>query len=87
MKEYLKKLEEKGEVYLQIKVNPGSAKTEFKDKLDNNTIKINVAAPPERGKANKELIKFLAKFFSVAKDNISVISGAGERLKLIKIIK
>lgn len=82
---YKKVLQEKGEVYLRIKVSPGSPETLVKKILEDETIKIDIAARPEKGKANQELIKFLAKEFFVRKENIKIISGASEKLKLIKI--
>ncbi|MFA6528330.1 MAG: DUF167 domain-containing protein [Candidatus Gracilibacteria bacterium] len=77
--------EKKEPVYLRIKVTPKSAKTEITNTLDDGTIKIRVAAPPEKGKANKELIKFLSAHYNVPKDAISIISGKSDHLKLIKI--
>lgn len=79
------KLNKNKELYLRIKANPGMSRTEIKEILEDETIKINIAASPEKGKANQELIKFLAKDFQVNKDNIKIISGAGDKLKLIKI--
>lgn len=80
-------LADKGEVYLAVKVFPGSPKTEFRELLADGTYKIAVAAAPEKGKANLELIKFLAKELGVLKTRLIIINGAGERLKLIKITK
>lgn len=83
-------ISQRGEAYLRIKVRPGAAKTVVRGSLDTEegqTIKIDVAAPAERGKANEELIRFLARELSVGKDRINIISGAGEKLKLIKIKK
>jgi hypothetical protein len=40
-----------------------------------------------KNKANKELIKFLAKEFDASKSDITIISGASEHIKLVKIIK
>ncbi|MCK5535276.1 MAG: DUF167 domain-containing protein, partial [Bacteroidales bacterium] len=57
--EEINKLNEKGEVYLRIKVSPNSSETTFRSKLENETIKIDIKAHPEKGKANKELIKYL----------------------------
>lgn len=81
------KLDDQGEVYIKFKVNPGAGTTELKDKREDGVYKINVAAPPEKGKANRELVKFLAKQLGVAKNNVTIISGHGEKDKLIKIIK
>tara|TARA_B100000315_G_C14096960_1_gene371898 strand:+ start:261 stop:491 length:231 start_codon:yes stop_codon:yes gene_type:complete len=73
--------------YLRIKVVPKSAKSELVDTMDDGTLKIRIAAPPEKGKANKELIKFLSKHFNIPKETITIISGKTDPLKLIKIEK
>ena len=84
------KLIGKGEVYLRIKARPGASKSVVKEIMvedENEIIKINIAAEPVSGRANKELIRFLAEEFKVSKNNIRIISGAGEKIKLVKIIK
>ena len=78
---------DKGEVYLRLKARPGAPKTEFKAIMDDETIKVDVAAAPENGRANEELVAWLAKELGVEKSAVKVISGAGDRLKLIKITK
>ena len=45
-------------------------------------IKLAVHAPPTEGKANQEIIKFLAKHF---KANIQIIRGKTSKTKVIKI--
>jgi uncharacterized protein (TIGR00251 family) len=75
------------DVYLRIKVCPGSRLTEFKEKMADETYKINIAAPAEKGKANQSLLKFLAVNLKIPKNKILIISGAGDRVKLIKISK
>lgn len=84
---YQQILQDKGELYLRIKVRPGAPQTEFKAIMADEKIKLDIAAAPENGRANEELIGFLAKEFGLSRKNIKIISGAGERLKLIKIIK
>ena len=79
---------ETGETYLRVKARPGAASTEVKGVLesdDGETYKIDVAAAPENGKANDELIKYLATAFQTKRANIDIISGAGDKIKLIKI--
>lgn len=75
--------------YIRIKIIPRSQKNEIteiiKDEEGEKTIKIRIKAPPEKGKANAELIKFLSKTFNIKRDAISIISGKTDRLKLIKI--
>ncbi|MCK5415883.1 DUF167 domain-containing protein [Candidatus Parcubacteria bacterium] len=87
MQEYIQKLNKNKELYLRIKVRPGAIKTVFKSMLDDDTLKIDVAAIPEKGKANKELIKYLANEFVINKNNVKIISGAGDKLKLVKLVK
>lgn len=48
-------------------------------------LKIKVAAPPEDGKANAELLKFLAKYFKCPKSSLTLVSGETSRHKRIKI--
>lgn len=74
-----------GELYLKIKAIPGAPKTEIKTEMADGTLKIAVAAAPEKGKANIALIDFLAEEFGVPRSQVKIISGAGARVKLIKI--
>ncbi|OGJ42314.1 YggU family protein [Candidatus Peregrinibacteria bacterium RIFCSPLOWO2_01_FULL_39_12] len=74
--------------YLRIKVIPKAEKnciSEIIEDEEGQTIKIRIKAPPEKGKANKELIKFLSNEFSLPKQNIEIISGKTSQLKLLKI--
>lgn len=48
-------------------------------------LKARVTAAPEKGKANKALIKLLAKETGLARSTMSVISGQQSRNKLILI--
>jgi uncharacterized protein len=83
--EYKKNLAGKGEIYLRVKVAPGASRTGIKGEMADGTLKIAVAAPPEKGRANQALVEFLAAEFGVSKAGVKIISGAGGRLKLIKI--
>lgn len=82
---FKKQLNEKGEVYLKIKARPGAGVSVVREIMEDNTIKIDIAAPAVKGKANAELVKFLGKEFGVNKNNVKIISGAGDRIKLIHI--
>ena len=76
-----------GEIYLRIKARPGAGKTVIKKFLEDDTIKIDIAASPVKGRANEELINFLANEFEVLKKNVKIIIGHSEKLKLVKIAK
>ena len=55
--------------------------------VNNDEITIGVKATPEKGEANKEIIKKLAKYFDVAKSNVKIISGQKSRKKLVEVIQ
>jgi uncharacterized protein len=48
-------------------------------------LKIRVTAPPVDGKANKHLIKFVAKQFGVAKSSVTLVKGELSRQKTLQI--
>jgi len=71
-------------VLLPVKVVPGASQTRCMGILDDR-LKIAVAAPPEKGKANAQLIAFLAKKLSLRKKDIIVERGHSSPLKLVRI--
>jgi uncharacterized protein (TIGR00251 family) len=68
---------------LRVKVIPRSAKTEIVGEMSDGTLKIKIAAPPEKGKANAELIRFLAAYYGV--NRVEIISGHTASLKMVRI--
>lgn len=78
-------LEKKDDICLKIKVIPGAGKSCFLEALADGTWKIALKAQPEKGKANIELISYLAKEFKLQKEQIQIISGKTARVKLLKI--
>jgi|APSaa5957512535_1039671.scaffolds.fasta_scaffold38120_2 uncharacterized protein len=53
--------------------------------VKNDVLKIRLTAPPTDGKANKQLIKFLAKQFQVKQSAITIVNGQTSRLKRLCI--
>jgi len=49
-------------------------------------LKAYLKAIPEKGKANALLIKLLADYYKVSKNQIKIIKGARSKNKIIKII-
>jgi len=76
-----------GSVQFYVRVRPGMPKTIVKSIMDDESIKIDIAAVPEGGKANAELMRFLAQEFSVPKNHVRMLSGAGNRVKLLRVTK
>ena len=69
---------------LQIKVIPSSSKDCFAGWLE-ETLKVKVKAAPEKGKANKAVIKFLEKSLDLPKGSVNIISGLTSSRKIIEI--
>jgi len=69
---------------LQVKVIPSSSKDCIVGWLE-DTLKIKVKAPPEKGKANKAIIKVLEKSLSLAKGSVKIESGLTSSRKIIVI--
>jgi uncharacterized protein (TIGR00251 family) len=70
---------------IRIKVVPKSSKTELAGILPDGTWKVKVAAAPEKGKANRALVEFLAGHLGVAKTRIRIVSGETSQLKRIQV--
>jgi hypothetical protein len=70
---------------IRIKVIPKSSRTELVGYLPDGTWKVKIAAVPEKGKANRELVEFLAEKLGVAKSRIRIVSGQTSPLKRIHV--
>ncbi len=67
-----------------IKAVPNSSKNMISGLLD-ESVKVKIKAPAVEGAANKELVKFLSKLFKIPKSDITFVSGANSKRKLIQI--
>jgi uncharacterized protein (TIGR00251 family) len=74
---------DKGRIRFRVRIRPAAPRDELLGWNTAGELRIKVAAPPHEGEANKELVKFLAKRFSVAKREIVVESGEKSRTKTI----
>ena len=69
---------------LEVKVITGASKNEV-IKLSNNSFRVKITTSPQKGKANKALIKLLADYFNISKSLIKIKSGEKSKNKIIKI--
>jgi len=69
---------------LNIIVQTNSNKNEFIEIFD-NCLKLRITPPPIEGKANQMIVKFVAKFFGVRKNNVKIILGEQNKRKTIRI--
>ena len=85
LSEISNQLSKKSPLYLKVKVLPKSAKNEIVDQMEDGTYKIRIKALATEGKANAELARFLKK--ELGANEVKIISGQKERVKLIRLTK
>jgi uncharacterized protein len=71
-------------VIFTVKAVPGADKSEVVGG-HGGMLKVKVAAAPERGKANGELISYLSGCLGIRKQQVEIIKGQTSREKTVKI--
>lgn len=71
-------------IRLAVRVTPKASRSRVLGLVD-GALKVAVAAPPEDGKANAELVATLADALGVARRDVVVASGAASRRKLVDV--
>lgn len=69
---------------IEVKIIPNASHNAIVG-LENGILKIRIAAQPEKNKANRALVKFLAEFLGVRQADIILISGGTIRHKKLHI--
>jgi len=54
-------------------------------KVEGDKILVGLTSKPEKGKANAELVKKLAKHFGVPSSRVSIVSGHKSRDKVVEV--
>lgn len=67
-----------------VKVKTGAKKEKIEKTGENNYV-VFVKERPEKGLANKAVIKALNRYFKVPQKDVVIVSGLSSRQKLIKI--
>jgi uncharacterized protein (TIGR00251 family) len=70
---------------IQVKVKPNARASALTAAPEGGIWQAQLKSPPVDGKANEELIALVAAHFGVPKLAVTIRSGAGARLKLVKI--
>jgi len=69
---------------ISVHVNPNARQNKvvgFQDGL----LKVMIATPPTRGKANQELLRFLSDLLRISKSNLVIEKGATSKKKTVAI--
>jgi len=69
---------------ISLRVHPNAARNEVVD-FTGGVLQVKVAAPPVKGKANRELITFLSQVLNVSKSALTIIKGHTSHNKVITI--
>jgi uncharacterized protein len=70
---------------LNIRAVPKSPAAGWGGQMADGVYKVRVHSAPERGKANEEIVEFLAAEFGVRRSAITIVAGATSQNKMIKI--
>ena len=71
-------------LYLNCSIQPRAREIAIVGPIG-DALKIRLIAAPADGKANQQLIKFLAKQFQVKQNAVTIVSGTGSRQKRLCI--
>jgi len=69
---------------LRLTVAPGARRTEVVGR-QGDRLKVRVAAPPEKGAANRELLAFLARALNLPKSAFKLTLGTRSRTKVVAV--
>lgn len=70
--------------HLRLKVVPGASRSRVVGVLGDR-LKIQVAAPPEDGKANAAVVALLAQWLGLTERSVSLIAGHSQVLKTVRV--
>ena len=86
LKDYIKSAAVDGKAMINVKIQAQSPFNELKEIMADGTLKIAINALPIQGRANAELIKFIAKEMHLPVYNVTIEQGFTGSRKLVKII-
>jgi uncharacterized protein len=69
---------------VEITVSPGAARTELVGRHGGGW-RARVAAPPERGRANRALVELVADLAGVRREKVTLVAGAHSRRKVLEV--
>ncbi len=69
---------------LAVHAQPG-AKASMVAGVHGDALRIRIAAPAVEGKANAELVRFLAQAFGVARSRVTLVRGDSGRRKIVRV--
>jgi uncharacterized protein (TIGR00251 family) len=72
------------EARILLRVSPNAPRNEVVGFSD-GILRVKIAAPPIKGKANRELVAFLSRLLGVSQSSLAIIKGHTGRSKTIAV--
>lgn len=87
LQELHERLRRTGQIDVSLRVHPGAKRNAIQQMMEDGSMKMDVSAPADDGKANDAAIKLLAKTFGVPIACVTLVSGHTSRRKRVRIIR
>ena len=72
------------DLVLQVRIQPRASRDALAGVVG-NYLKVRITAPPLEGRANAQLIAFVAKQFGTAKGQVRLLQGEKARTKVVRV--
>jgi len=70
---------------IRVRVIPRAKEDRIEGFSQDRILRVRVAAPPEKGKANERLVRILAESLGVARSQVRVVAGHTARDKVVEV--
>ncbi|RJQ11599.1 MAG: DUF167 domain-containing protein [Bacillota bacterium] len=68
----------------RVRARPGASRTEIAG-FHGDALAVRLAAPPEKGRANRALLSFLATELRLRPSDLRIVAGSSSRDKIVEI--
>ena len=89
MKEIFDSIQARKQKKILLKVRAGAKQSSVDGWViinDKEYLKLSIKSPPEKGKANKEIIEYLAEEWAISKSDIEITSGKTSPFKVVNLV-
>ncbi len=81
------RLQAEGQLALAIRVIPKCQRTVWAGEMADGVLKVKLAAVPEKGKANEELVRYLAAEFGLRRGQVEIVAGVTGQRKQVRLTR
>lgn len=89
MKEIFDSIQSRKQKKILLKIRAGAKQSSVDGWIiinDKEYLKLSIKSPPEKGKANKEIIEYLAEELAIPKSDIEITSGKTSQFKVVSLV-